>query len=432
MTLFFLLFVLVIIGYSFKNFKRAFFIFISISILLNPGIAIKYSPPAITVSLALTLFFIVMFYFKKEQFKSQDKCFFGRAFALMIASYTISMFIAYFDGNKSALTYTINLLASRFIIFYVLWRLLETSEDIRFLHKWLGFIFTAALAYGVYEFTTNSNPVLEYIESVIPEEFSANKLYLSDLENTNRGGRARYQSLFYITIEYGMACLMYAFFLLQTKTVKSWVNRKKIITIALFVLCFFALWACNSKTPLVALPIFILPYFVKSFRNLVIASTAFLVLSSLPIDYLALLNNVIDVSSLTGGSDEATGSTLDMRLIQLGVSLDAFRQAPIFGMGIRYASILAEINPDLLGAESCWFKLLIEQGAFGIIAFSYIIISFVREGLRIDEDRFTISFYAIAFFVMCSITDIAYDVFFILFILMVKSKMLSSRAHNIR
>lgn len=416
MTAVFLLFVIFIIGFSFRNFKKAFFWFVSINIILNPGIAIKYSPPAITVSLLLTLYFIAMFVDRRKKFATGKICFFEKSFVAMSISYIVSMFVAYFDGDSSSITYTVNLVASRFVLYYVLWRLLQNREDIEYIYRCLTWVFGVILVYGVYEYAVGVNPVLGFIESIIPEEFAKNKLYLSDLENLDRGGRPRYQSLFYLTIEYGVACVLYLFFLLQTKHINSLINRKRIVYIAYCVLLMFAIWASNSKTPILAIPICLIPFFVKSIRNMFLTLGCFFLLYILPVDYFSIINNIIDVSSLTGEADNATGSTLEMRLTQLEISINAFMQSPLIGNGNRYCGILARTT-DLLGAESCWFKLLIEQGLLGIIAYLSIIVSFVKEGLRKNVNGYILTSFAICFFVMSSVTDIAYGIFFMLFII---------------
>ena len=54
---------------------------------------------------------------------------------------------------------------------------------------------------------------MDLIKDMIPEEYADDKLYVSDLENL-RDGRFRAQSLFFITILYGISSLLFMFFIL--------------------------------------------------------------------------------------------------------------------------------------------------------------------------------------------------------------------------
>ena len=57
------------------------------------------------------------------------------------------------------------------------------------------------------------------------------------------------------------------------------------------------------------------------------------------------------------------------------VSLNEFEKAPIIGNGTKYLSHAKSIyGSELLGAESIWFGLLIENGCLGIFAFIVILL----------------------------------------------------------
>lgn len=87
---------------------------------------------------------------------------------------------------------------------------------------------------------------------MIPEEYADDKLYVSDLENL-RDGRFRAQSLFFITILYGISSL-FMFFILNIRKYKHLFKIKKTGIYFLVIFSLFACYASNSKTPLVALP----------------------------------------------------------------------------------------------------------------------------------------------------------------------------------
>jgi hypothetical protein len=70
------------------------------------------------------------------------------------------------------------------------------------------------------------------------------------------------------------------------------------------------------------------------------------------------------------------GSSPELRIIQLGISLKYFQNAPLWGNGRNYIwDVVAPDNPLIKGAESIWFSLLVDYGLMGCISFIFLIIS---------------------------------------------------------
>lgn len=416
----YILIIVFFIWYSNKDFSRSVLLFAAVHILFNAGMAIRFQPPAITIDLVLNMYFIFMYYTKyKFMYNTNDNAFFKKPFIWMLVSLIISIVIAILDGNISALTMGIRILLSQYIFIFVFWHVCNSKENLHYFSKCIIWVFAIVFVYGLFEFFTNTNPFLDLIRSHIPNAYAENKIYLSDLHDLQRGGRARLQSLFYITIMYGICSVLFVFYLFSAYKNQKELTISKYTVILLSILGIFACYLSNSKTPIVVLPCFFFPYLFKN-KYSIIAWIIIFILLIQPDLFNNLIEKLIDVDSLDiNNEDASTGSTAAMRLRQFEISKQAFLNAPIFGNGLRYSSYLATTieGHDLLGAESCWFKLLIEQGLFGIIAFIYIIANFIVSGFKISKgDAKSLAFFALGFFIIVSITDIGYELFYVLYI----------------
>ena len=386
--------------------------------------AIRFQPPAITVNLVLVIFFAVMYYLKyRYKFLLSCEPFFKKAFLWMLISLITSIGVALLNGDTSAFTMGIRIIFSQYIFVFVFWHVCNTRKDLIYFSKCILGVFTIVFAYGLFEYMTDSNPFLDMIRANIPDAYADDKLYISDLEYKLRGGRARLQSLFYITILYGINSILFVFYIITVFKKQKDFKIKKFYLWIMVLLGLFACYLSNSKTPIVAIPLFAFPYFFKNKYSLLVwISLAVFILD--PEIFNQIIGQVIDLESLDINNDDvSSGSTFAMRLRQLDVSFNAFLKSPFFGNGLKYSGYLASTiaGADLLGAESCWFKLLIEQGLLGISAYIYIMYTFIKEGAKISKnDKCSLSFFALAFFVIVSITDIGYELFYILFIALYK------------
>lgn len=171
----------------------------------------------------------------------------------MVFSITISALITWVNGSFSGITSAINNILGIYLFVYIFWNICDGYKDIKYFVLCLIVVFILVYIYGVFEYITRSNPFLDLIKDMIPEEYADDKLYVSDLENL-RDGRFRAQSLFFITILYGISSLLFMFFILNIRKYKHLFKIKKTGIYFLVIFSLFACYASNSKTPLVALP----------------------------------------------------------------------------------------------------------------------------------------------------------------------------------
>ena len=419
MTVIYFLIVLFFIVFSFIDFKKSFLYYAAISVVFNAAMALKYSPPAITCGFVLSLYYVIAFYLKREKFKTDEKCFFKRAFIWCVLSLIVSSFITYFTiGGISGLTSSLQRIITQYVFIFIFFIICKTKTDILYFCKVIISLFAIIFIYGIFEYVTKSNPVLEVMMSNIPLDFAQDKLYLSDFENL-RDGRYRCQSLFSISILYGIMSVLFGFFLIYLRSLK--IIRINSIKFCLFIiLSLFGCYACNSKTPLVALPVFIIPLLLKNKFLLYLDILICIIILLIPDTFLSLLGNVIDLRAFDAKDSSVEGSSLYLRLIQLETSIDLWTRAPLLGNGLRSAAMFADKGYDIFGAESVWFRLMIEQGLLGLISYAFLIVAFVKASFKTFYMKKALLFYALGFFLICSITDINYTMFFMCFIVLYK------------
>ena len=188
----------------------------------------------------------------------------------------------------------------------------------------------------------------------------------------------------------------------------------------LIVFSLFACYTSNSKTPIVALPIFIIPYILKN-RTVTLVFVAVSLVLITNLDYFfVLLNEVVNLQAFDVKNDDMSGgSNIYMRLMQLEASIEYWMKAPIFGNGLRSSAIFSDKDPRLLGCESVWFITMIEKGFLGLITYIVLIIDCFKASLRYDG-KYYILMYSVAFFVICSITDTNYTMYFMCICIMMK------------
>ena len=68
-------------------------------------------------------------------------------------------------------------------------------------------------------------------------------------------------------------------------------------------------------------------------------------------------------------SDEAGGSSVEMRQSQFQAAYNYFIRHPLFGNGIGAVGKAMQKNAQLLGAESCIYIIMIDRGLFGFLAY---------------------------------------------------------------
>ncbi len=147
-----------------------------------------------------------------------------------------------------------------------------------------------------------------------------------------------------------------------------------IFFILVFSLITASIFTCGVRSVIGGIAIPIIYYLLKSrkIKILIYASTVLVALYyiiSLTPELSDYLSSILD-----SGSNNVTGSSLEMRLDQLNSCLDEFSSNILFGKGYGWSHYYMEIkgkHPQLLAFESLVFVVLCNSGICGVILWYY-------------------------------------------------------------
>lgn len=376
MLIIYILFIIVLF-YAFYDLKKAILAYSSLRLIFHQGICLRYESPNITFDFAMCLAFWAISLMKKPKIQTiiPNK----NGYCALFVSYFIAIITSHYSLTKSVpymMGTIVTLLFS--ILFY---QNLISWKDYRKYFNVLFIVMIAFTLYGTYEYLTQSNPLVEYERSILPEEFYAGRIYVSGQLRLNS---IRCQSLASISISFGVICALW--FMYVSAVYSSIKNRSKrmlvYITVVLGLIsgCYYS----GAKTPF----IYIMTYFglfimfgkIKLVYKLIFAFIIIFGLYSFALQIMDFYMSIVDSSK-----SSFEGSDIIMRLGQFQAVLKVVGENLLWGLGARGVAYAQEINPLILGAESIWFQLYIEQGFIGIFCYVFFWISLYKMA-KILED----------------------------------------------
>lgn len=293
------------------------------------------------------------------------------------------MFIAYLTigllDSRLSLFYKIykpiNYFIENFLSIFLTWYYVKTIRDVKYLYDKFLWFFIAFTIYGISNYLTRENEFYNLIVSGFGGRNFANDNMVTGID------RFRVSSFTWHAIYYGfLLCiilLLEIFLLTATKIRKD----RRVKHIILVILLLVNLFMVNSRTPLFAflLGAVVYVFFAFSFQKKIkILLVGFIIFIG-AISYVPSVSKLFDESIKTFTSDgsDLSGSSVEMREMQLAASLIIFNRSPVYGNGFDYITenlgYSSEENErktdsDLMGFESYIYKLLIEQGIIGIVS----------------------------------------------------------------
>ena len=124
---------------------------------------------------------------------------------------------------------------------------------------------------------------------------------------------------------------------------------------------------------------------------------------------LCSLSYFSDIIDSMVNSDKGGGSTAEMREWQWDICMRYFVQSPWWGNGRMYIwNVVKPDNPLLLGAESIWFSLTVDNGIIGCANYIVlIIVSAITMMVRTTKSLFFMPFAYFA--IMCFSTQLGME-----------------------
>jgi hypothetical protein len=394
--------------------------------VLHSAVVLKVSSPSVSVQLALSTFFVVVFFLKNYRTIVKGDFPFLKSFIFIILSYCISTFFS-LAPVSTYLTSLIRVIITEYLFFFVLWQMVETKKDIQFLVKCFVVLFFVVCTYGVYEKIFSSNPIIAYERSILGP-YVRGKLYggLTKL----RLGHIRVQSFMPISITFGAYCSIFlAFIIYYYRNYKLICSQNYISIVILSTLLISGIFFSNSRSPFIFL--FISSLCFINIRSLLKPKIFFtiLILFLLVNSYFSQYFDVIQ--SIVDSDVDAGGSSLSMRTAQFNFAMSQFLDSPIIGKG--YGSIISifavNCRKTIYGAESIWLWLMIERGLLGL--FAYLSLFFDIFKIKTSKNRFFYIVFSLAYLGLLTVTTtpgLTIAFFLTLILIVYKSENISERS----
>lgn len=363
MFIFYIIFILIILA-SIKDYRKTIIFYATLRLFFHPSVCLRYESPNITLDFACCAWFLLIYLFKGKCVKMMQIPV-SRAYYVICSSYVLSMFTSHYPLTTS-IPYMCGIIIT-LLFSSIFFNEIKSVQGIKFYFKCFFWVVLIFVSFGMYEYVFQFNPLSGYYLSHLPEEFISNKLFTTDQLRYNS---IRLQSFANISISYGVICALAIIVIsIFYKSLSSLYKKISLIVLPLALLgCVFS----GSKTPFIAL----LSYggltllrgnFSKRIKIVCwcVISLSILIFSAVVVDFYY---SIVDSSQ-----SSFEGSDIIMRLSQMYVSFDLLSQSPIWGLGARGVAYAQSLDSDVLGAESIWLQLLLEQGCIGVFAYIYIL-----------------------------------------------------------
>lgn len=310
------------------------------------------------------------------------------AYFAVVASALISVVLAFLTPNAGAqvfLSLILEVIGPTWIYYR---HLARTGMDE--LHKLLRIYAIALLALLVYAIATYLvafNPFIDWASSTN----QTLRVIARSYEGTIRGLRA--QGTITHPLTFGGIAVLYFWMLLTIGTIRrNGPILDRTMMLSLFFLTIVAVILTNSRTPVVFFGVLMVLWMLATgARNAVLSLAAMaIVIPAVLLTSDVLVERILAVINifLPNVGPEQYGSTIEMRSRQFAVAFHYFEQAPIFGGGLELTRNLIETGAEeaLFNAESFIMVLMIDQGAFGALAYAILIGNIVYVAARRAPD----------------------------------------------
>lgn len=384
------------------HFKKTVLIWMMARMLVNSQIAVKYNSPGMSAVIAIDMTLILIYFLKYRNRKRKEGLRFEKfpltgAFWLTLISFLLSSIFAIVPLN-TGLVATLKYFISNFGVIFILYKCINTKEDIKLYVKTGVIVAIIITCLGLYEFIFKDNPWLDFVclNSPMDESTKGRLWYSSPVlgkEIQIRSGMVRAYSTFGIHIAYGTACVFLVYLFMTLLKYKFFFFKKNLYYIVILLLT-TGLVTSNSKTSLVGIIVLIFAFYgIKQMLNVKIIipllAVIFIIVIYFPgivISYMSLFDPAL--------AEELGGSSVAMRQSQSDIVLKLFSMNPLFGNGIGSISVMKNIgnNYMILGAESSFFQILPERGLLGLIAYLVTYLSLYRYGIKFIPYRLSFFF----------------------------------------
>lgn len=407
---------LLILIYSFYDFKKAYYAFIFYSIFWAPNaICFTIGEKDIILNLIMSFGFLISFILNYKKLNKTKKLMpFTIPFVLIILSMFLTCFFSK-GGFYSEFTRFISKIFQTYTTIFISWYVFETKEDYKKLIRLIIVAFFIAGIYGLIEFIIQKNYFLDYKRIISPNIYST--------YNTARRGY-RIVSIFDHSlgagINFGLVCAFILYLYIYEKDILTY----KKISIITAIICFINVILTKSRGDYLFLLIALIPCFNPKRVNLKKVLMIILIIFTISIPFTYKRLNIITSIFDDDAQSQIKGSSIQLRVEQYFAAKEAVTESPIFGLGEKYPEYISlELKEKIKGAESIWLEQLLKHGIVGVITnivftiFSIVIIPYKYKSKRL-------LFLSLAYWITYSITTFLgfrFDLFYCILFYYIKS-----------
>lgn len=271
---------------------------------------------------------------------------------------------------------------------YMLYYCICDRKDIILLFRSCNVFMLLVLCNGFYEFYTLGTNILRDI--IIG--YSKKGSYFTENSLCDRGYRTC--SIYGHSITYGMMVITMAYlYLFFLKGIAFSFNK-----MIFFVLMLTTVFLTNSRTPLLGLIIYSLPFLLEMKSSGYIRIYIFCIVMSV----LYLGGNYIGKSFESifySEENDMGGSSIEMRILQFEGVMAAISENIWFGRGAVVGWEEIRNKYYILGGESIVFQVLLRQGIIGIVIYIFFFFEVIKASLRNYYFKYIV-ILAVGWFVM--------------------------------
>lgn len=342
--------------YSLCNFKRAVYLTSSFFVLethLSSGI------PGVKLFYLISLFQLLVFVIMKRG--HYDKIKYPLILLIPCIIATIGYFLSSYYGVSKMYAQILVSSICTFVYPIILFNIIKSKKDLKEFLSVLFFVFLIVAFFTLVESVTHRNIYSEFIDS-----YNVGEGYFGGVWEKQRFGIRRCNSLFAFCSTLGMVA-SFTFFIVFYLRINKIVISKKTENL-LLVLMPICVLLTGTRSQYLVLAICMIPFIFwnktyrsKTFRIMVFLGICLMIVFSVFI--AQVFNSMIN-------PDEVSGSSTEMREQQLEICLYYMNKSPIWGLGKNYISkYVMPYTPELYGAESIWFRQMVDHGIVGCITY---------------------------------------------------------------
>ena len=388
---------LILMIYALIDYKKAV-IFVAIIIQTQPHLGTGISGlrifPLLVVYLAF-LFFVKER--KKKHFLQQKSYPLPLVLSPIIFSFCM-LFTEYYTQNGNYALVIVNCITF-FILPYLLFKCLDGEKMLIFLLKISFAFYTLAIIVAVSDQLLHHNYFFDMMESLFTfDSFSVDSTEM-------RYGIKRSSSIFAQGGHAGLFCMYTFLVFFYNKYYFNSTYKKKMTNFMILCLPLVA-FLSGSRAIYLGLMFVFLSLPVRQFFK---RKSTYVIFVLLIVGGLCSLSYFSDIIDSMVNSDKGGGSTAEMREWQWDICMRYFVQSPWWGNGRMYIwNVVKPDNPLLLGAESIWFSLTVDNGIIGCANYIVlIVVSAITMMVRTTKSLFFMPFAYFA--IMCFSTQLGME-----------------------